>query len=237
MDFVALIFMIFLMAFTVFLEDSFTPQSIGILLTYALNLQISLFYLLSMFGNFSNLIISMERCLSFTNIESEKHLELHEDKNLALTNWPQFGKIEFKNYSVRYRPDTELILKNITLSIQGKEKIGVVGRTGSGKSTICLALFRLLEPSNGTIIIDGVDITKIGLRALRKQLTIIPQDPSLVKGTLKYNIDPLGLRSDNEIQSVINAIGLCYLANNNDNGLSMLVNIIYNIKNNTIIDF
>jgi len=216
------------MAFTVFLEDSFTPQSIGILLTYALNLQSSLFYLLSMFGYFSNLMISMERCLSFTNIESEKHLELDEDKNLALTNWPQFGKIEFKNYSVRYRPDTELILKNITLSIQGKEKIGVVGRTGSGKSTICLALFRLLEPSNGTIIIDGVDITKIGLRALRKQLTIIPQDPSLVKGTLKYNIDPLGLRSDNEIQSVINAIGLCYLANNNDNGLSMLVNIIYN---------
>ena len=79
------------------------------------------------------------------------------------------------NYSVKYRPETNIVLKNLNLLIKGGEKIGVVGRTGSGKSTMCLSLFRILEPFNGTIYIDDVDITKIGLKTLRKKLTIIPQ--------------------------------------------------------------
>ena len=79
------------------------------------------------------------------------------------------------NYSVKYRPETNFVLKNINLYIKGGEKIGVVGRTGSGKSTMCLSLFRILEPNSGTIYIDEIDITKIGLRMLRKKLTIIPQ--------------------------------------------------------------
>jgi len=167
----------------------------------------------------------MERCLAFTQIESE--INLDGDK---IENWPSEGKIEFKDYSVRYRPDTDLVLKDINVSIKGNEKIGIVGRTGSGKSTICLSLFRLLEPSEGQIFIDGIDITKIGLRFLREKITIIPQDPNLVNGTLRYNIDPLKLRSDQEIEEVMRSIKFWYIAENNQNGLSMMV-INYNKHN------
>ena len=103
---------------------------------------------------------------------------------------------------VRYRPITPLVLKGITLSIQGGEKIGVVGRTGSGKSTLIQVFFRLVEPSGGKIIIDGIDICMLGLHDLRSRFGIIPQDPVLFQGTVRSNIDPIGLYSDEEIWKV-----------------------------------
>ncbi len=224
MDFIAFCFMIFLIVFAIMFEKTFKPQSIGLLLTYALTLQTSLFFFLSTIGSFSNFMISMERCIKFTKVESEKYLELPAEDKQVDPAWPQTGEITFNDYSVKYRPDTELVLKNISIKIDATSKVGIVGRTGSGKSTICLSLFRLLEPFEGMIIIDGVDITKIGLRELRKKLTIIPQDPSLVKGTLRYNIDPLNLSNDKDIQEVMESIGFWYLAENNENGLEMEVN-------------
>ena len=98
----------------------------------------------------------------------------------------------------------------LNFEIQPKEKIGVVGRTGSGKSTICLCLFRILEPYKGTIYIDDVDITTVGLDLLRKNLTIIPQDPCLFEGSLKYNIDPFNQIDDSEIVSILKKIGFEY---------------------------
>lgn len=103
---------------------------------------------------------------------------------------------------VRYRPNTPLVLNGITISIRGGEKIGVVGRTGSGKSTLIQALFRIVEPSGGQIIIDGVDICKLGLHDLRSRFGIIPQEPVLFEGTVRSNIDPIGLYSDDEIWMV-----------------------------------
>lgn len=103
---------------------------------------------------------------------------------------------------VRYRPNTPLVLKGISLSIHGGEKIGVVGRTGSGKSTLIQVFFRLVEPYGGKIIIDGVDICKLGLHDLRSRFGIIPQEPVLFEGTVRSNIDPLGLYSDDEIWKV-----------------------------------
>ncbi|CAI0389109.1 unnamed protein product [Linum tenue] len=100
---------------------------------------------------------------------------------------------------VRYRPNTPLVLKGITLTILGGEKVGIVGRTGSGKSTLIQAFFRLVEPSDGTITIDGIDITKLGLHDLRSRLGIIPQEPVLFEGTVRSNLDPIGLYSDEEI--------------------------------------
>ncbi|KAI8010531.1 ABC transporter C family member 14 [Camellia lanceoleosa] len=100
---------------------------------------------------------------------------------------------------VRYRPNTPLVIKGITLNIHGGEKVGIVGRTGSGKSTLIQVFFRLVEPSGGKIIIDGVDICKLGLHDLRSQFGIIPQDPVLFEGTVRSNIDPIGLYSDTEI--------------------------------------
>lgn len=107
-------------------------------------------------------------------IPQEKPLVLETDKSLV-SSWPSEGRVLFKNFSVKYRPDTEIILKNLNFEIKAKEKVGVVGRTGSGKSTLCLCLFRILEPLTGTIYIDDVDITDVGLKLLRNSITIIPQ--------------------------------------------------------------
>ena len=133
---------------------------------------------------------------------------------------PDKGKIEFINFSVKYRPDTEIVLKNINFLIQGKEKIGIVGRTGSGKSTITLCLFRILEATEGKILIDDVDISTLGLEILRNNLTIIPQDPALMEGSLRYNIDPLDKSEDNEIIKVMQKIGFDYIIKRNKDGLN-----------------
>ena len=109
--------------------------------------------------------------------------------------------------------------KNINFLIQGKEKIGIVGRTGSGKSTITLCLFRILEATEGKILIDDVDISTLGLEILRNNLTIIPQDPALMEGSLRYNIDPLDKSEDNEIIKVMQKIGFDYIIKRNKDGL------------------
>ena len=103
---------------------------------------------------------------------------------------------------IRYRPDAPLVLRGITCTFEGGHKIGIVGRTGSGKSTLIGALFRLVEPAGGKIIVDGIDICSIGLHDLRSRFGIIPQDPTLFNGTVRYNMDPLSQHSDKEIWEV-----------------------------------
>ena len=220
-DVLSFLFMVFLVVFTIFYETYFSAGAIGILLINSWQLQENLFRYLNSMTNFENAMVSMERCLEFTKIKSELPYIKPEDKEL--TNWPSLGKITFKNYSTQYRPDTEIVLKNLNFTINSNEKLGIVGRTGSGKSTICLSLFRIVEPSNGSIIIDDVDISTLGLKKLRSSLTIIPQDPILVEGTMKYNIDPLNLYNQQRIEEVMRMIGFWYICENNTQGLEQTI--------------
>uniref|UniRef100_A0A8C5BL37 ABC-type glutathione-S-conjugate transporter n=1 Tax=Gadus morhua TaxID=8049 RepID=A0A8C5BL37_GADMO len=113
--------------------------------------------------------------------------------------WPDAGRLQFDNYKVRYRPELDLVLNGISCDISSTEKIGIVGRTGAGKSSLTNCLFRIIEAAEGRILIDGIDISKIGLHDLRNRLTIIPQDPVLFSGSLRMNLDPFENFSDQEI--------------------------------------
>ena len=164
-------------------------------------------------------MISHERCLQLTKLDQEAEYRKEGDDKI---DWPKQGEIEFVNYSVSYRPTTELVLKDLNFKIQPGEKVGVVGRTGSGKSTTCLCLFRILEATSGSIFVDGINIANLGLLKLRNSLTIIPQDPILTKNTLRFNIDPKEEYSNAEIREVFKMIRFEEFLTKNK-GLTMLI--------------
>uniref|UniRef100_A0A453M826 ABC transporter domain-containing protein n=1 Tax=Aegilops tauschii subsp. strangulata TaxID=200361 RepID=A0A453M826_AEGTS len=173
------------------------PEFVGLSLSYGLSLNSVLFWAVWMSCFIENKMVSVERIKQFVNIPCEAEWRIKDC--LPVANWPTRGDIEVIDLKVRYRHNTPLVLKGITLSIHRGEKIGVVGRTGSGKSTLIQALFRIVEPSEGKIIIDGVDICTLGLHDLRSRFGIIPQEPVLFEGTIRSNIDPLEEYSDVEI--------------------------------------
>ncbi|CAN6889934.1 unnamed protein product [Brassica oleracea] len=173
------------------------PENVGLSLSYGLSLNSVLFWAIYMSCFVENKMVSVERIKQFTDIPAESEWESKE--NLPPSNWPFHGNVHLEDLKVRYRPNTPLVLKGITLDIKGGEKVGVVGRTGSGKSTLIKVLFRLVEPSGGRIIIDGIDICNLGLHDLRSRFGIIPQEPVLFEGTVRSNIDPTDQYSDEEI--------------------------------------
>ena len=120
-------------------------------------------------------VVAIERVKEFTEFEQEAPWIVPNTDMSMPTSWPEKGEIEFKNFQARYRKDLEPVLKGITFKVLGGEKVGIVGRTGAGKSSLTLCLFRIIEPDGGSIFIDGVDISKIGLHTLRNRMTIIPQ--------------------------------------------------------------
>ncbi|KAF9950235.1 hypothetical protein BGZ70_001455 [Mortierella alpina] len=123
-------------------------------------------------------------------------------------NRPQHGGIEFQNYSTRYREGLDLVLKNVNLSIRAGERVGIVGRTGAGKSSVTMALFRMIEATEGRIVIDGVDTSTLGLEELRSRLTIIPQDPFLFGGTIRANLDPFSRYQEADLWAALEAASL-----------------------------
>jgi ABC-type multidrug transport system fused ATPase/permease subunit len=134
-----------------------------------------------------------------TQLEEEAPLHLGDVRK----TWPEHGEIIFNHVQMRYREGLPLVLKDLNMHVAAGERIGVVGRTGAGKSSIMSTLFRLVEISGGSITIDGVDISTIGLHDLRSKLAIIPQDPTLFKGTIRSNLDPFNEHSDLELWSAL----------------------------------
>ncbi|XP_041989412.1 ABC transporter C family member 14-like [Salvia splendens] len=182
---------------TILPSSIIAPENVGMALSYGLSLNTTLFWAIYTSCFLENKMVSVERIKQFTIIPSEA--EWKKEDSTPPPNWPLRGDVELNNVQVRYRPDTPLVLKGISLSISGGEKIGVVGRTGGGKSTLIQVLFRLVEPSGGKIVIDGIDISGLGLHDLRSRFGIIPQEPVLFEGTVRSNIDPTGVYSDDEI--------------------------------------
>ncbi|XBI07394.1 hypothetical protein VPH35_135307 [Triticum aestivum] len=198
-------------------QETFSPGFVGMALSYGLSLNTSFVSFTQSQCNLGNQIISMERVSQYMDIPSEA-AEVTED-NRPLPDWPQNGNVEIRHLKIRYREDAPLVLHGITCNFEGGDKIGIVGRTGSGKTTLIGALFRLVEPDEGNIIIDFVDISTIGLHDLRSRLGIIPQDPTLFQGTIRYNLDPLGQFSDEKIWEVLAKCQLLEAVQEKEQGL------------------
>ncbi|KAL7564370.1 hypothetical protein ACA910_001519 [Epithemia clementina (nom. ined.)] len=171
-----------------------------------------------------NQMVSVERILEFGKLDSEAPLECDIDNELAKNDWPSAGNIEYENISVRYRKALPLALRRISFRIPAGARVGVVGRTGSGKSTVVQSLFRLLEPEEGRILIDGQDISKVGLHALRTRISVIPQLPTLFSGcTVRDNLDLFRQHSDDEIRKVLLSCHLQEAVSELPNGWNSIV--------------
>lgn len=201
LEFCGNLIVLFAALFAVFGSDHLDGGTVGLSLSYALSITATMNWMVRMSCEFETNIVAVERIMEYTRSPTEAAWEIPEKKPPA--EWPKDGGVQFRDYATRYREGLDLIIKDITVSVAPGEKVGVVGRTGAGKSSLMLSLFRIVEPAKGNILIDGVDVTQIGLHDLRSKLTIIPQDPVLFSGTVRTNLDPFGTKSDSEIWAAL----------------------------------
>ncbi|KAI3839548.1 hypothetical protein MKX03_028568 [Papaver bracteatum] len=204
-----------------FPPKTFFPGFVGMALSYGLSMSQFVVAFIGCQCQLSDNIVSVERLNQYMSIPSEAPEVI--EGNQPVPSWPNVGRVEFQDLKIRYRLNAPIVLQGITCTFEGGHKIGIVGRTGSGKSTLIVALFRLVEPLSGKIIIDGIDITTIGLRDLRSRLGIIPQDPTLFNGTVRYNLDPLEQHTDQEIWEVLGKCQLRETVQEKEHGLGSSV--------------
>jgi ABC-type multidrug transport system fused ATPase/permease subunit len=178
----------------------------GLSLSYAIAFSESALWIVRLYANIEMNMNSFERLQEYLEVEQEAPYEIEETE--PAVSWPESGRINVKDVSLRYAPELPRVIKNVSFDVEPNQKVGIVGRTGAGKSTIITALFRFLDPETGSIHIDGVDITKIGLKNLRQAITIIPQDPTLFAGTIRSNLDPFGQYSDFSMFEALRRVNL-----------------------------
>ncbi|XP_053393095.1 multidrug resistance-associated protein 1-like isoform X1 [Mercenaria mercenaria] len=201
LEFVGNCILFFAALFAVIARDSLSPGIVGLSITYALNVTQTLNWMVRMTTELETNIVAVERVKEYSETPTEAAWEIAEKR--PSESWPDNGQVKFENYGTRYREGLDLVIKGIDCTVNPGEKVGIVGRTGAGKSSLTLALFRIIEPAQGRIIIDGVDIGEIGLHDLRSKLTIIPQEPVLFSGTLRMNLDPFDQHTDDAVWTAL----------------------------------
>ncbi|KAK4543111.1 hypothetical protein LTR36_005888 [Oleoguttula mirabilis] len=184
-------------AFVVISVGKIDAGAAGLAMTYAVTFTENVLWFVRLYASNEQNMNSVERIKEYLDVDQEAAAIVPENRPDA--NWPSKGSVEFIGYSTRYRSDFDFVLKQITFKILPGEKVGVVGRTGAGKSSLALALFRALEAEQGKILVDDVDIGNIGLLDLRENIVMVPQDPTLFTGTIRSNLDPFNLFTDEDI--------------------------------------
>ncbi|XP_041776320.1 multidrug resistance-associated protein 1 isoform X2 [Anopheles merus] len=197
LEMVGNLIILFAALFAVLGRETMNAGLVGLSVSYALQITQTLNWLVRMTSDVETNIVAVERIKEYGETKQEAAWEL--PNSTLPRDWPEQGMVEFRDFQVRYREGLELVLRGISFTVNGGEKVGIVGRTGAGKSSLTLALFRIIESAGGSIVIDGQDISQLGLHALRSRLTIIPQDPVLFSGTLRINLDPFNAHSDDDI--------------------------------------
>ncbi|CAL8146547.1 unnamed protein product [Orchesella dallaii] len=196
--------------FAVLGRETLSPGIVGLSVSYALQITGALLVLVRITSDMETNIVAVERLKEYSNVVQEATWETKDPFLVPEKSWPQQGKIVFDSYQTRYRPGLDLVLKNLTCTINCGEKVGIVGRTGAGKSSMTLAIFRIVEAAGGSITVDGKDISRLGLHDVRGRITIIPQDPVLFSGSLRINLDPFELESD---ETLYRTLELAHLKN------------------------
>jgi ATP-binding cassette subfamily C (CFTR/MRP) protein 1 len=216
LDLLSVFFVCFVFIYCIIFHEKFTAVIISLLLKYSMSLSDEILSMLTHGTELENSFVRIERCESCFNLPKEQY-----EGVINITDKNDFeGRIKFDKIFIKYRPNLDYVLKDISINIEKKEKICIMGRTGSGKSTIILGLFRLVEADKGGIFINNLDIQKIPLKELRRNLGIVPQEPKIFSGTLKFNLDPLNNYTDYEINNAINEVGLFKLMEENGRDIS-----------------
>lgn len=192
--------------FVVLNAGKIDPGAAGLALSYAITFTQNVLWLVRLYASNEQNMNAVERLQEYIDVDQEAPASIPETQ--PASNWPSHGGVEFVGYTTRYRPDLDPVLKKLTFRVEPGQKVGIVGRTGAGKSSLALALFRGLEAEEGKILIDDVDIGLIGLQDLREAITIVPQDPTLFSGTLRSNLDPFELFTDEEIFTALRRVQL-----------------------------
>ncbi|KAJ2812496.1 hypothetical protein H4S07_001361, partial [Coemansia furcata] len=194
---------------------------VGLALSYALENTQQINWMLRVEGDLENSMCDYVRIQEYEKLTPEAP-DVIED-NRPTRSWPEQGMVEFRNYSTRYRAGLDLVLEDVSFSVKPREKVGIVGRTGAGKSSLTLALFRIIEAAGGQILLDGEDIAQYGLFDVRSKLSIIPQDPVLFAGTVRENLDPFSTYSDQDIWRALEHAQLADFIRTKDERLEFVV--------------